>query len=42
VLLRGQQPEWGWLLAVTVFAFVFMQCCYVFFMKSKRSFGDVV
>jgi lipopolysaccharide transport system permease protein len=42
MLLRGQEPEWGWLLAVTAFAFVFMLFGYVCFMKSKRAFGDVL
>jgi pyrroline-5-carboxylate reductase len=42
MLLRGQQPEWAWLLGVTGFSFLFMLAGYVFFMKSKRAFGDVV
>jgi hypothetical protein len=34
--------EWGWWLAVTVASLVIMQLGYVWFMKSKRVFADIL
>ena len=42
VLLRGEMPDWMWLLKVTLFSLVFMQIGYIFFMKSKKAFADVI
>jgi len=41
-LISGQSPEWGWWLAVTVLSIVVLQLGYVWFMKSKRVFADLV
>jgi lipopolysaccharide transport system permease protein len=41
-LILGQPLEWGWWLAVTVASLVIMQLGYVWFMKSKRVFADIL
>jgi lipopolysaccharide transport system permease protein len=41
-LLLGLPPDWGWWAAVTVFSFVALQLGYIWFMKSKRAFADVL
>ncbi len=42
VALRGIQPNWPALAAAGVFAAVFCQLSYAFFMKTKRGFADVL
>ena len=40
---RADKPcDWQWLLGVTIFSLVFMQIGYMFFMKSKKAFADVL
>lgn len=41
-LLWGQMPEWTSLIAVLVVSAVVMQCGFVWFMKTKRGFADVL
>lgn len=41
-LLLGKSPEWAWWAVVTALSMVFMQLGYVWFMKSKRAFADVI
>ncbi len=41
-LISGQPPEWAWLLAVTVLSIIALQLGYIWFMKSKRAFADVL
>jgi len=41
-LMWGQPIEWGWWLAVTIVSLVLMQLGYVWFMKSKRVFADII
>jgi lipopolysaccharide transport system permease protein len=41
-LIWGQWPEWGWWAAVTAVSLVVLQLSYMWFMKSKRAFADVV
>ena len=41
-LMGGQPIEWGWWIAVTVFSLILMQLGYVWFMKSKRVFADII
>jgi lipopolysaccharide transport system permease protein len=41
-LLWGQPIEWGWWLTVTIISLVLMQLGYVWFMKSKRVFADII
>jgi lipopolysaccharide transport system permease protein len=41
-LLFGRPPEWGWLLAAGAMSLVLMQLGYVWFMKTKRGFADVL
>jgi lipopolysaccharide transport system permease protein len=41
-LLWSQPIEWGWWLAVTIISLVLMQLGYVWFMKSKRVFADII
>ena len=42
VLIFGQAPEWGYLAVVTLGAALVCQLGFVFFMRSKRWFADVV
>ena len=42
VLLWGDMPDWSWLAKTTVVSLVFMQVGYIFFMKSKKAFADVI
>jgi len=43
LLLPGEGfLDWMWLLQVTVFSIVYMQIGYVFFMKCKKAFADVL
>ncbi|HOB76845.1 MAG TPA: ABC transporter permease [Phycisphaerae bacterium] len=42
VLLWGQSPDWGALLSVTLISAVAMQGGYVWFMKTRRGFADVL
>lgn len=41
-LIMGLPPHWPWWVAVTIFSAVIMQVGYVWFMKSKRWFPDVL
>lgn len=41
-LMQGQPPDWVWFLAVTILGIVLMQLGYVWFMKTKRGFADVL
>jgi len=41
-LILGQQPDWFWWMVVTAGSLVTMQLGYMWFMRSKRAFGDVV
>ena len=41
-LMRGQPPEWLWLGIVTLAGLVALQLGYVWFMKTKRGFADVL
>ncbi len=41
-LISGQFPEWGWLIATTVMSLALLQFGYIWFMKSKRVFADVL
>ena len=41
-LILGLAPEWGWLLGVTLVSLVILQFGYIWFMKSKRVFADVI
>ncbi|MGB9624090.1 MAG: ABC transporter permease [Phycisphaerae bacterium] len=41
-LLWGQPPEWIWLVATGAGSFVVMQLGYVWFMKTRRGFADVL
>ncbi|MBI4962837.1 MAG: ABC transporter permease [Desulfomonile tiedjei] len=41
-LIWGQPIEWGWWFAVTIVSLVLMQLGYVWFMKSKRVFADII
>jgi lipopolysaccharide transport system permease protein len=42
VLLWGQQPDWIAMLQTTIAAFAAMQLSYIFFMKTKPGFSDVL
>lgn len=42
VLLMGKQPQWGALLILTLISLVILQLGYIWFMKSKRAFADVL
>jgi len=42
VILWGQMPDWGDFLVVTAGAFVVCMLGYVWFMKSKKTFADVL
>jgi len=42
VMLYGQMPDWPSLITVAVVSLLAMQLGYAFFMKSKRSFADVL
>jgi lipopolysaccharide transport system permease protein len=42
VILWGQMPDWGEFLGVTVGTFVVCILGYIWFMKSKKTFADVV
>ncbi len=42
VAVWGQLPDWLWLGETTLFALVMMQMGYLFFMKSKKAFADVI
>ena len=41
-LLLGQPLNWGWWFVVTVVSLIIMQFGYVWFMKSKRVFADLI
>ncbi len=41
-LMWGQPIEWFWWFVVTAVSFVILQVGYVWFMKSKRAFADVI
>ncbi|MFC1833971.1 ABC transporter permease [Thermodesulfobacteriota bacterium] len=41
-LVWGQPIEWGWWLAVTVVSLIIMQLGYLWYMRMKRVFADVV
>lgn len=41
-LILGEPPQWEWWALVTFFSLVLMQLGYVWFMKSKRAFADVI
>ena len=38
----GLTPEWGWRLGVTLVSLLILQLGYIWFMKSKRVFADVI
>ena len=42
VSLWGEMPDWQWLLFTLVFSLVLMQTGYIWFMKTKRGFTDVI
>ncbi len=42
VLLFGQLPDWGWFLVLTAGTFVVCMLGYIWFMKSKKTFADVI
>jgi lipopolysaccharide transport system permease protein len=42
VLLFGRQPEWEWVGISTLIGFCCMQISYIFFMKTKAAFSDVL
>ena len=42
IILWGQQPDWIELLAVTAGTFVVCMLGYIWFMKSKKTFADVI
>ncbi len=41
-LISGLVPEWGWWIGVTLISLLILQLGYVWFMKSKRAFADVI
>ncbi len=41
-VMHGHPPEWGWLAGATLLGLVAMQLGYVWFMKTKRGFADVL
>jgi lipopolysaccharide transport system permease protein len=41
-LMSGRPPDWAWLIGVTVASVAVMQAGYVWFMKTKRGFADVL
>jgi len=41
-LISGLMPEWAWWLGVTLVSLLILQLGYVWFMKSKRAFADVI
>ena len=41
-LISGLSPEWGWWLGVTLVSLLVLQFGYIWFMKSKRVFADVL
>jgi len=41
-LIWGQSIEWPWWFAVTIVSLIVMQSGYVWFMKSKRVFADII
>ena len=42
VVVWGMMPQWSWLLAGCVFSLLVLLFGYVWFMKSKKAFGDVI
>jgi lipopolysaccharide transport system permease protein len=42
VILWGQFPDWGEFLVMTVVTGVVCMLGYIWFMKSKKTFGDVI
>ncbi|MCP4664725.1 MAG: ABC transporter permease, partial [Deltaproteobacteria bacterium] len=42
ILIRDQSPDWIMWISVTVVSLIILQLGYVWFMKSKRAFADVV
>lgn len=42
VLLEGHSPEWGSLLLVTLFSVILAIVGYLWFMKTKKAFADVI
>lgn len=41
-LISGLAPEWAWWLGVTLVSLLVLQLGYIWFMKSKRVFADVI
>ncbi|MDQ7785796.1 MAG: ABC transporter permease [Desulfomonilaceae bacterium] len=41
-LVMGEGLEWGWWALITLFSLLFMQFGYVWFMKTRRYFADVM
>ncbi len=42
VAIWGMLPEWEWFLAGSIFSFIILILGYIWFMKSKKAFGDVL
>jgi lipopolysaccharide transport system permease protein len=42
ILLLGQQPEWIWLGVVAAVSTTVAYVGFIWFMHSKRAFGDVI
>ena len=42
VVVWGLIPEWWWLLGGGLFSLIILICGYIWFMKSKKAFGDVI
>jgi lipopolysaccharide transport system permease protein len=41
-LMWGQYPDWSSLALVTLFSLIVMQLGYLWFMRTKRAFADVI
>ena len=41
-LMWGELPDWTWLIVATIVSVVVMQLGYVWFMRTKRAFADVI
>ena len=42
VVIWGMMPEWKWLAGASAFSLLFLVLGYIWFMKSKKAFGDVI
>lgn len=42
VVIWGMMPEWKWLAGASTFSLLFLVLGYIWFMKSKKAFGDVI